>query len=278
MNPLFDTFLIQDIAGGTYLAIYTALGAALAAGTYWRTQRNDPTIGMRPEDFQDEGLDPYAIAYLSGGANEVASLILHDLVRRGWLEFVDEESVFRSDVHVRRAPDHPPVSLLNAIETKVWRQTETPELLSNLMGTRNISGHIQGHIERFSRDLSTRHLMWSGPQRQRRWVEAALGIVAAALPGLYRVGGALAQDAEEWFTYVIWTLLVTGIVAAVARPSWRTDRGERTLNELRKQYGAMRDHLEVWGDIAASHMVTLGAVFGARTVLAKKREAERQAR
>lgn len=265
MSLFYENPLAQ-VDPALYLAGYTAALIALGVAAWRRRQARDTTRGRAlPEPL--EAPSPEAMAYLNGGLDGLARLVLYDLVRRGWLELREADSVFTTDSRVERAAAPPPVSYLTPLEVEVWRQTERPGLMSELFSTRNLPGHLAAFGERLEHELVSRDLMADERGRQRGWREAAMFVAAAALPGLYRMAVALHEGTGGWFAFLFWGVIGAGVIGALARPSWRTDLGDRLVRALRDTYDQMRDHLDVWGEAAERHLPMLASIFGAGTLL-----------
>src|ERR1700761_9057123 len=83
MNPL-------NIPGPLFLALYAALTVALS----WMTFRK---IAAREEESQTRLLkvrEPYAIAYLRGGVDQLTQVVVLALIRRGLL--MHDKTTFRA--------------------------------------------------------------------------------------------------------------------------------------------------------------------------------------
>jgi len=266
---------LATLDAGIYLGVYTLGVAGLAAGAYLRRERSDETLGMRLPPIPDE-LDPYELAYLAGGEEELARLVVFDMARRGWLSMFDESSMFGEDYYLKRADDHPPTNLLRPIEREVWDLIDGTVLLSNLMGTINLPSHLSSYTSDYQARLSKKRMMLDGAQHSSQSTVALAAMAAVMMPGLYRMLVAMLSMpiAEEWFAFLVWSLLSGLTVWTCAKPKFRTNLGDRYLDALRREFDEMRDHMHIWGEAAAAHTSTLAALFGARAVLTGSAAAE----
>lgn len=248
-----------------FLLLSGVFAAAIALGMHrWRARR-DETVGMRLPELPEDP-DPYELACLSGGAHAMASLAVHDMARRGWLEVGDESSVFASDEYIKRAPDHPPVSLLRPLELEVWRHTEQATLMSSLMGSVNLPGHLEEFAQLYRERLAQRRLIEERDAMDRARALVILGTSAAALPGLYRAGATWSAGGEAWGVYLVFGVLCGALVYVCGRPRARTDLGERYLEALRAEYAQMHTNRETWGEAVTAHLQVLAALYGTRVL------------
>jgi uncharacterized protein (TIGR04222 family) len=94
MNPF-------DMPGPQFLGFYLVLGTALLAGLVWLRRSGEPDPSM-PVSLTD----PYQIAYLRGGANEVLRLATAGLIDRGLLA-VNENRVRVANEALAKWVNHP---------------------------------------------------------------------------------------------------------------------------------------------------------------------------
>src|SRR5687767_12547872 len=92
---------IADMRGPDFLRLYAAVIVFTLLGCAWLFRLRDPTRLMSAPSVPPE-LDPYEVAYLRGGENEVIRLVILDLIQRGYLQReVASDYICRSG----RAPD-----------------------------------------------------------------------------------------------------------------------------------------------------------------------------
>ena len=76
MNP------ITDFNANQFLLFYLVLILLVAAIGWWRREMADWTADLTPPSVPAD-LDPYEVAYLRGGENEVARVAIVSLTERG---------------------------------------------------------------------------------------------------------------------------------------------------------------------------------------------------
>src|SRR5688572_33475134 len=101
---------VANMYGPHFLLLYLTVILAVMVGCRWAARRSDSTSGELPPPIPVNP-DPYEIAYLRGGPNEVARLVVFDLVRLGYVKL-------RSNA-IRRSEVHPDPALLNELQNAV---------------------------------------------------------------------------------------------------------------------------------------------------------------
>lgn len=88
MNWLVDN-PIGGMYGPHFLVFYGTMIAFTLAICWWWVWQSDTSEHLPPLELPRQ-VDPYAVAYLRGGKNEVIRLAIFDLIQNGYLEVVDE--------------------------------------------------------------------------------------------------------------------------------------------------------------------------------------------
>src|SRR5689334_16356723 len=111
---------IADLPGPAFLALYGAAIAAAIAGVVAAIRRADPTSAFDPPEVPAHP-DPYEVAYLRGGANEVIRTAVFSLVQQGSLEVVEEgaDRRGRRTYQIRRT-GAPPAWRPHPVEARIF--------------------------------------------------------------------------------------------------------------------------------------------------------------
>ncbi|MFN7732370.1 MAG: TIGR04222 domain-containing membrane protein [Pirellula sp.] len=76
---------MANLPGPIFLMLYIAVVSAAAVALRWMVVRGDLSRGLPPLPLPSK-IDPFQIAFLRGGENEVLRAAMVDLVERGWIE------------------------------------------------------------------------------------------------------------------------------------------------------------------------------------------------
>src|SRR4051794_17344181 len=93
---------IATMSGPQFLFLYGAIVVLTIAICHWVVNRPDWTAELLPPLQIPSDPDPYEIAYLRGGVNELSRLLIFNLMERGYLTIVDPKQH-----QIQRAPNHP---------------------------------------------------------------------------------------------------------------------------------------------------------------------------
>ncbi|SIO13210.1 TIGR04222 domain-containing protein [Singulisphaera sp. GP187] len=242
---------LLNLTGSHFLNFYLCLmsgAVVMAAVLRWgaRSPSDDPGI-------ETMDLDPYEVAYLSGGDEPAADAAIASLVQRGAVSVNPARRTIKAEgslprrLHsVERAVAPDPTFAMEAERTiAAARQAAKPAL----EGTRK-------------RLVMLGLLLDNGPARIARWLPT-LPLLAVLLLGLAKIQVGLARGKPV--SYLVALCLVTALVGigfGFVRPC-RSRRGDSVLKQLRRQNAALRLTGSRRAAKLANHDLTLAvALFG----------------
>ena len=94
MNWLLHN-VIADLYGPYFLVFYATVIVAVITACYKSVRSVDRTNDLEPPEIPAK-LDPYEIAYLRGGENEVTRVAIASLIQRGLLQITEKKKCCRS--------------------------------------------------------------------------------------------------------------------------------------------------------------------------------------
>lgn len=188
MHAILHNFL-TDLELSYFLLMYAGVGlVGLTAGAVaiWLCD------GTRDADLPDgdEAIDPYQIAFLKGGANRVAQLVIFDLIALGYLERWSPKGfrLFGAPKMVRRNPASFDVTALTAIQRTAWDWCSRSRLLSEIhhrnVGLSKVIAHRCGDLQ--AALTTQRFLESSRRQLACQLTKVTLSTLLVSL-GLYRM-------------------------------------------------------------------------------------------
>lgn len=214
--------------GPFFLLLYALI--CLAAILYVRYRLPKRVLRTADEDNPKipDRPDPYEIAYLWQTENELLSLVIFNLVRRGYLTLIQT----RSGTRVKKnAAD---VTLLSMMETEVYRRLDKEKRLETFAKDVYRDSYFRTHTESLDKSLKEQGLLWSVLEEEKFRNYKWKIIAALAALGLYKIIAAI-QHGHSNFLFIILIALVASInlmkVKVIKMPSIKG----YTLHEKLKQ-------------------------------------------
>lgn len=174
--------------------LWFAFGVVVATLTFcaWRV-RHDVTLPLAPLAVPPLP-DPYEVAYLRGGEQEIMRLVVFDLLQRGYLEFRDiPTSAQKTETHIAASACYPGVATLTLLEREVFATFASPLTLRDLTKS-SLPMRVGLHCASYRMRLHQEQLLLSDEAKQRIrrcvWISAdiLIGFTLGLLPLAFRYG------------------------------------------------------------------------------------------
>jgi uncharacterized protein (TIGR04222 family) len=134
MNWLFQNF-IADMYGPHFLLLYGSVIVATLIGVRWGIRSADATASLPPPPLRSNP-DPYELAYLRGGENEVTRLAIFSLIQRGYLKVSETKKWWgRVERRLSQASGGPDWRHLSPGEQAVFRFFTLPHTAAEVFQT-----------------------------------------------------------------------------------------------------------------------------------------------
>ncbi len=230
---------IADIHGPSFLLIYGVIALAVIAAAYRIVRSRDKTGLCAPPPVPST-LDPYELAYLRGGKNEVIRTALYALHQLGLIEVIPAKwltglrLVVGAGVHRARE--------LTALEERVLRSIDSPVAASYLFQSKRLGSEVERLCEPFRHKLESEELLRSDNVRQSALLIPFLASAVLVALSLYRILLAVNNGWPFGFLVMltmISLILMWALVAPIARARV-SDRGRAYLNRLQLAYAGKR--------------------------------------
>src|SRR4030095_7452278 len=217
-NPL------TQVTGPEFLGLFAILIVAVAAVCWYRRRSRDRSMEIAPLAPTSK-VDPYEIAYLRAGNNELARVLIVGLMERKYLQITTPESkwwnLFPQGKRIEQAPDHPDLSELTSIERDAFEWFDYPrspeQVFLKQSGLTDLPSVLSPHTVKYEENLHAQRLLTSEELRdQTRW-NISLGIAVVAFIGMARLFIGISRGRPVGF------LILMGIagvfaIAKIGRP------------------------------------------------------------
>ncbi|HMA71214.1 MAG TPA: TIGR04222 domain-containing membrane protein [Xanthobacteraceae bacterium] len=230
--------VIADLHGPSFLLAYAAIALAIITVAYGIVRSCETDVRGPP--LVPLTFDPYEIAYLRGGKNEVIRTVLYALYQGGFVEVIP--GTRRQAPRLVRHADGPDTKELTELENRILASIDRPVEVSDLFWRGHLGGDVENLCGQFRRNLESDGLLRSDRVKQvaLRIPLLAGGILVAL--SLYKIAMALSQGLHNVGFLIILTLLSLLLLwLAVGRIATAriSDRGRAYLRRLQTAYAGI---------------------------------------
>jgi uncharacterized protein (TIGR04222 family) len=227
---------IAEIPGPLFLWIYCVVALAVVAAAYRMVRSLDKT-GSRAPPPVPSTFDPYELAYLRGGKNEVIRTALYALHQLGLIEVIPAKR--STALRLVAVADVDRARELAALEERVLRSINYSTQASYLFQSGSLESDVERLCEPFRNKLESEELLRSDNVRGSALLIPFLASAFLVVLCLY---GAVNNALPFGFLLILTMIslfLVWNVVAPVARVRI-SGRGRAYLNRLRIAYAQMQ--------------------------------------
>jgi uncharacterized protein (TIGR04222 family) len=232
--------ILADLSGPHYLALYAFviagvfIWAALVRSALDPPGRDDPPpVPLRP--------DPYQIAYLRGGENEVTRAVLFGLVERGYLQVLPAKSRMASPTgwRISRAESAPDASLLSSLEWKVVSEFDKPRRAQDVF-QQGVPARVRGVCADYEQALRAEALLTDDSIRQstHRVAWAASAVILGL--GVFKLAAALSNGHSNVGFLLLMMVVSLCILPMIVKVPRLSRRGRAYLERLQQAYTGLR--------------------------------------
>ncbi len=238
-----------DLYGPQFLLFYLALGGCvllvLALFRHGGEAKDPPAVDLS---------DPYLIAFLRGGKNEVLRVATVSLIDRGFLTVQKSRLVAK--------PDRPPAALRLPLEQALVTHFSKEAEAASTFTSRSFDGEV-GVYERRLVELD----LLPGPSaKTSQNLRILIAILVLWIVAAIKLAVAAARGRSNIQFLIVLAVLFSLAAAAVARTR-QTRRGAAMLNSLRTLFATLKERCSSWSPGAnPSELVLLAAVFGVSAI------------
>lgn len=253
-NPLGSMF------GPLFLVLYVVVIGTVIAGSRWLIRQSDETRHEATPPVP-ETPDPYLVAWLRGGTNEVARLALFDLLQQGRIEQVEVKRAFGlvKKQTLRRSIGASGDGL-SPLLNSVWKWLGT-EREANTVFKSGLPEAVAPQTESLQVDCERLGLITREEGLHGQRLIRGAGLLAIAVLGGYKFAVALATGHHNVSFLVILGLGGCAAQLFLARTRRLTDLGRRTLKAMQTAFAGIQK--DVPADAAADPRLLLAmGVFG----------------
>jgi uncharacterized protein (TIGR04222 family) len=239
-NPL------TEFSGQEFLVFFAILIVIVAAFCWRRKRTQDSSLELAPLDAPEE-IDPYEIAYLRGGENELARVLIVSLIERKYLRIVAPESKWwktKSASRIQQDPEHPDSADLQPIERAgfAWFDSArtAEDVFKKSIHPVDLPSSLSSYAATYERKLRAERLLTSDELKSKTQKNIVFGLALILLIGFTRLLIGIARERPVGFLILMGIAGVVVVVRAglTGRLSWR---GQEYLERTRTRWSWLHD-------------------------------------
>jgi uncharacterized protein (TIGR04222 family) len=173
-------------------------------------------------------VDPYQIAYLRGGTNEMARSVVFSLMQKDLLEFVQNTN----ETSIKRKNSTNPLPKLNNIEDITLDWFSSTREIKELFGSNGLILQLEAFGDSYKQTLERQQLLTDSELKGSFAIFKWLGILLIANLGLYKIVAALANGRFNVIFLLIMGGVGLGLIAWASVMPRTTKLGKAYLERL----------------------------------------------
>jgi uncharacterized protein (TIGR04222 family) len=248
--------------GPVFLGLY-AIVVAVTLYLCWRAvSRRDESGTLPPLDLPTDP-DPYELAYLRGGANEVLRLLVFSLIQRGYIEIHEPGGILgKKPPQIRHTPRHPDPGHLSGLERRVFDGLRAPLAPPELFKS-PLSGVVDSECAYYRQRAESESLVPSARRRDAAWTVGASGAAVMLGLGAYKVLVALEKGRHNLGFLIVLQVIALVALITVCRPRRLSRRGAIYLQELQARFAPIQQRVKAGRTLVPDAALLLGvSLFG----------------
>jgi uncharacterized protein (TIGR04222 family) len=190
MNWLLHN-VVADLYGPYFLLFYAIVIVALTVACRRSIRSVDRTRDLEPPEIPAK-LDPYEIAYMRGGENEVTRVAIASLIQRGLLQITEEKKWLKKIKQIDKGRK-PASGELTPIEARVLKWSGFPADPSQVFQPSGIPTLLKDACASYEAELAEKNFLAPPEMKElalRLW---SIGLAIIIVLGLYKLGVGIAK-------------------------------------------------------------------------------------
>ena len=173
-------------------------------------------------------IDPYEIAYLRGGTNEVARAVIFSLMQKGYLEIGKDGS----DAYLSRTKNQPGSSRLMPIEQVSLDWIRNRQETKHIFESNGLTKQLEAYGETYKARLEQQQMLASNEMRSQMLRRSLIAVALIGGLGVYKIIAAVAHGSFNFAGIIIMSIIGIIIAGVIANLPRVTKLGKAHLERL----------------------------------------------
>jgi len=255
---------IGDMYGPHFLVLYACVIAVTLVFCRWAVRTYDRTGDLPPLPVPEDP-DPYEIAYLRGGENELARLVIFDLIQRGYLQVVEEPRAWwqgKAQPELEQVANHPELRHLTPTQRDVFDAFSSPRKAAEIFRGLGLPDRIKRHCREFDERFAGEQLLSPAAAQEAAWGIGAFGTLMIGGLGGYKLLAALAKGRTNVGFLILMGIVGLVILLFICKLPRLSRRGQDYLCELHRAFENLKEQPTITSLSAPAYDPTLLLLVG----------------
>lgn len=226
---------IGNMVGPHFLLFYGCTIVMTLAVCAWWVRSGDRSAD-RPLAELPKTVDPYHVAYLRGGVNEVTRLAIFELIERGYIEMLETKKGIRSGQELDRKEDHPSPDALSPPARTAFEWFSIARKPEEVFRNAALPRRMERPCEQLKAWAEQENLLVPAEMHRAGWMGLLTGAIVIFGLGSYKLAVALSKGLHNVGYLIVMGLVGLSILFAVARVSRLSRRGKQYLGQLQATF------------------------------------------
>lgn len=234
MDFLFDN-PIANMQGQVFLVIYGAIIFVLAIAFYLLKSKFDWT-DKQPAPLISQTPDPYEIAYLRGGENELARSLIFSLTNKGFLQITNEGK----KSYIVLTQNQPNWTTLPSIERNILSWFQTTRETSEVFESYGLIELLKPYSLKYESKLAQNNLLTPKDVEMKIRMLSFLVFGFTALIGSYKLIASISHGSYNIIFLILFIIASFLVFWFLGKTKRLSKRGENYLETLQNTFDRLR--------------------------------------
>jgi uncharacterized protein (TIGR04222 family) len=239
---------IANMYGPYFLLFYGSI-VAITLFLCWRKMRSDDWTVTMPLPAVPSTFDPYEMAYLRGGENEVTRAVIFALLQRGFLTITEDNS----EQYIEQVSTNLDRHQLSIIERRVFDWFSTRRSAKNIFNSDGLTPHLKSFCVVYEQRLQSERLLTPDDIKTKARGTLAVGALIIVGLGAYKFMAAIING----FYNVFFLLVIGGVGVYILRQVCKQPRVSARGNAYLKRLQLAFENLKTVPTAASPTMASV---------------------
>jgi uncharacterized protein (TIGR04222 family) len=232
MNFLFEN-PIANMHGLIFLFFYGAI-ISITAITFYLSKSKLDWTAKQPIPLVPQNPDPYQVAYLRGGENELIRTLIFSLTQKGFLLITNYDNTS----YLSLAQNQPNWTTLTELERSILAYFQTNRETKEVF--RGLSNVIAPFATQYEQQMVNNHLVTPKDVIYKVRVFSFLAFGIVALIGGYKFLAAVMQGRSNVIFLVIFTIIAFIVFMILGKTKRLSQKGEKFVEAIQNAFDKLK--------------------------------------